>query len=74
MVAVIVGEGGWGGVVALAAANRVLMLEHAVYSVISLEGCTSILWRGAERAADAAEAMKITAADLLRLGVIHRII
>ena len=74
MVAVIVGEGGSGGAVALAAANRVLMLEHAVYSVISPEGCASILWRGADRAAEAAEAMKITAADLLRLGVIHRII
>lgn len=74
MIAVIVGEGGSGGAVALAAANRVLMLEHAVYSVISPEGCASILWRGADRAAEAAEAMKITAADLLRLGVIHRII
>ncbi len=74
MVAVIVGEGGSGGAVALSAANRVLMLEHAVYSVISPEGCASILWRGADRAPDAAEAMKITAADLLRLGVIHRIV
>ena len=74
MIAVIVGEGGSGGAVALAAANRVLMLEHAVYSVISPEGCASILWRGSDRAADAAEAMKVTAADLLRLGVIHRIV
>lgn len=74
MVAVIVGEGGSGGAVALAAANRVLMLEHAVYSVISPEGCASILWRSADRAPDAAEALKITAADLLRLGVIHRIV
>ena len=74
VIAVIVGEGGSGGAVALAAANRVLMLEHAIYSVISPEGCASILWRGADRAPDAAEAMKITAADLLRLGVIHRII
>ena len=74
LVAVIVGEGGSGGAVALAAANRVLMFEHAVYSVISPEGCASILWRGADRAPDAAEAMKITAADLLRLGVIHRIV
>lgn len=74
LVAVIVGEGGSGGAVALAAANRVLMLEHAVYSVISPEGCASILWRGADRAPDAADAMKITAADLLRLGVIHRIV
>lgn len=74
LVAVIVGEGGSGGAVALAAANRVLMLEHAIYSVISPEGCASILWRGAGRAPDAAEAMKITAADQLRLGVIHRIV
>ena len=74
MIAVIVGEGGSGGAIALAAANRVLMLEHAIYSVISPEGCASILWRGGERASSAAEAMKITAADLLRLGVIHRIV
>jgi acetyl-CoA carboxylase carboxyl transferase subunit alpha len=74
LIAVIVGEGGSGGAVALAAANRVLMFEHAIYSVISPEGCASILWRGADRAPDAAEAMKITAADLLRLGVIHRIV
>jgi acetyl-CoA carboxylase carboxyl transferase subunit alpha len=74
MIAVIVGEGGSGGAVGLAAANRVLMLEHAIYSVISPEGCASILWRGADRAPDAAEAMKMTAADLLRLGVIHKIV
>ena len=74
VIAVIVGEGGSGGAVALAAANRVLMLEHAIYSVISPEGCASILWRDADRAPDAAEAMKITAIDLLRLGVIHRIV
>jgi acetyl-CoA carboxylase carboxyl transferase subunit alpha len=74
MIAVIVGEGGSGGAVALSSANRVLMFEHAVYSVISPEGCASILWRGSDRAPDAAEAMKITAADLLRLGVIHRIV
>ncbi len=74
LVAVIVGEGGSGGAVALSSANRVLMLEHAIYSVISPEGCASILWRGSDRAPDAAEAMKITAADLLRLGVIHRIV
>ncbi|MFS0736580.1 acetyl-CoA carboxylase carboxyltransferase subunit alpha [Sphingomonas sp. 1P06PA] len=73
-IAVIVGEGGSGGAVALAAANRVLMLEHAIYSVISPEGCASILWRDPARAPDAAEAMRITAADLLRLGVIHRIV
>src|SRR6185436_7004583 len=64
IVAAIVGEGGSGGAVALAAANRVLMFEHAVYSVISPEGASSILWRTADKAADAAEAMKITAIDL----------
>ena len=74
MVAVIVGEGGSGGAVALASAERVLMLEHAVYSVISPEGCASILWRTNEKAAEAAEAMKVTAQDLLGLGVIDRIV
>ncbi len=74
MVATIVGEGGSGGAVALASAERVLMFEHAIYSVISPEGCASILWRTAERAADAAEAMKVTAQDLLSLGVIDRIV
>src|SRR3954471_5215306 len=70
MIAVIVGEGGSGGAVAIATANRVLMFEHAVYSVISPEGCASILWRTGDKAADAAEAMKITAQDLHALGVI----
>ncbi len=74
MVAAIVGEGGSGGAVALASAERVLMFEHAVYSVISPEGCASILWRTAEKAADAAEAMKVTAQDLFSLGVIDRIV
>jgi acetyl-CoA carboxylase carboxyl transferase subunit alpha len=74
MVAAIVGEGGSGGAVALAAANRVLMLEHAVYSVISPEGCASILWRTSEKAADAAQAMKITAQHLKRDNVIDRIV
>lgn len=74
MVSVIVGEGGSGGAVALASAEKVLMLEHAVYSVISPEGASSILWRTAEKAPDAAEAMKVTAQDLLRLKVIDRII
>jgi acetyl-CoA carboxylase carboxyl transferase subunit alpha len=74
LIATIVGEGGSGGAVALATANRVLMFEHAVYSVISPEGCASILWRTAERAADAAEALKLTAPDLERLGVIDRIV
>ena len=74
MIAVVVGEGGSGGAIAIAAANRVLMFEHAVYSVISPEGCASILWRTADKAADAAEAMKITAADLQALGVVDRIV
>ncbi len=74
MVAAIVGEGGSGGAVALASAERVLMMEHAVYSVISPEGCASILWRTAEKAPDAAEAMKVTAQDLQGLGVIDRIV
>jgi acetyl-CoA carboxylase carboxyl transferase subunit alpha len=73
-IAAVVGEGGSGGAVAIAAASRVLMLEHSVYSVISPEGCASILWRTADKAADAAEAMKITAADLLALKVIDRIV
>jgi acetyl-CoA carboxylase carboxyl transferase subunit alpha len=74
MVAAIVGEGGSGGAIALAAANRVVMFEHAVYSVISPEGCASILWRTAEKTSEAADAMKITAADLLRLGVVDRLV
>lgn len=74
MVAAIVGEGGSGGAVALASAERVLMFEHAVYSVISPEGCASILWRTAEKAPEAAEAMRMTAQDLLGLGVIDRIV
>jgi acetyl-CoA carboxylase carboxyl transferase subunit alpha len=74
LVAAVVGEGGSGGAVAIAAANRVLMFEHAVYSVISPEGCASILWRTADRAPEAAEAMRITAADLKSLGVADRII
>ncbi len=74
IVAAIVGEGGSGGAVAIATANRVLMFEHAIYSVISPEGCASILWRTADKAADAAEAMRITANDLQALGVVDRII
>lgn len=74
MVACIVGEGGSGGAVALASAERVLMFEHAVYSVISPEGCASILWRTADKASEAAEAMKVTAADLKKLGVIDKIV
>lgn len=74
MVACIVGEGGSGGAVALAAADRILMFEHAVYSVISPEGCASILWRTGDKAADAAQAMKMTAEDLKSLGVIDQIV
>ncbi len=74
MVSAIVGEGGSGGAVALATGNRVLMFEHAVYSVISPEGCASILWRTSDRAADAAEAMKVTAQDLKAMGVIDTIV
>jgi acetyl-CoA carboxylase carboxyl transferase subunit alpha len=74
LVAAIVGEGGSGGAIALAAANRVLMLEHSVYAVISPEGCASILWRTADKAAEAAEAMRVTAGDLRQLGVIDRIV
>lgn len=74
IIAVIVGEGGSGGAIALAAANRVLMLEHSVYAVISPEGCASILWRTADKASEAAEAMRITAEDLKQLGVIERIV
>jgi acetyl-CoA carboxylase carboxyl transferase subunit alpha len=74
MVACIVGEGGSGGAVALAAADKILMFEHAVYSVISPEGCASILWRTNDKAADAAQAMKMTAADLKQLGVIDSIV
>ncbi|MDM8011092.1 MAG: acetyl-CoA carboxylase carboxyltransferase subunit alpha [Parasphingorhabdus sp.] len=74
MVAIIVGEGGSGGAVALAAAERVLMFEHAVYSVISPEGCASILWRTGDKADVAADAMQITAQNLKNLGVIDRII
>lgn len=74
VVSAIVGEGGSGGAIALAAGNRVLMFEHAVYSVISPEGCASILWRTADKAADAAEAMRITAQDLKQLGIIDTIV
>jgi len=74
LVAAITGEGMSGGAIGIAAANRVLMLEHSIYAVISPEGCASILWRTADKAADAAEAMRITAADLKQLGVIDRIV
>jgi acetyl-CoA carboxylase carboxyl transferase subunit alpha len=73
-IAAITGEGGSGGAIALAAANKVLILEHSIYSVISPEGCASILWRDGAKAKDAAEAMKITAGDLIRLKIVDRIV
>ena len=74
LISVIIGEGGSGGAVAFATANRVAMLEHSVYSVISPEGCASILWKDAEKMREAAEALRLTAQDLHKLGVIDRII
>jgi acetyl-CoA carboxylase carboxyl transferase subunit alpha len=74
LVAEIIGDGCSGGAIAIAAGNSVLMLEHAIYSVISPEGCASILWRSAEHAQDAAEALKLTAQDLLRLEVIDQVV
>jgi len=74
LLTVIIGEGGSGGAIAIAAANTILMLEHAIYSVISPEGCASILWRSATKASEAAEAQKLTAQDLIQLGVIDKII
>ena len=73
-VAVILGEGGSGGAIAIAAANRVLMLEHAIYSVISPEGAASILWRDTAKAQEAATNMKITAQDMVRFGVIDSVV
>jgi acetyl-CoA carboxylase carboxyl transferase subunit alpha len=74
MIATVTGEGGSGGAIALAAANRVLILEHSIYSVISPEGAASILWRDNARAKDAAAAMKITAQDLIKLKIVDRIV
>ncbi|MGC1495531.1 MAG: acetyl-CoA carboxylase carboxyltransferase subunit alpha [Sulfitobacter sp.] len=74
LISVIIGEGGSGGAVAFATANRVAMLEHAVYSVITPEGCASILWKDSEKMREAAEAMRLTADDLIKLGVTDRII
>ena len=73
-VSIIIGEGGSGGAIAIATANKVLMLSHSVYSVISPEGCASILWRSREKREEAAEALRIKASDLLKLGVIDEII
>jgi acetyl-CoA carboxylase carboxyl transferase subunit alpha len=74
IVATIIGEGGSGGAIALASGDRILMLEHAVYSVISPEGCATILWRDAAQASVAAEALRLTAEDLLRLKLIDQIV
>ncbi len=74
VVSVVIGEGGSGGAIAIATANKVLMLEHAIYSVISPEGCASILWRSADKVKEATEALKLTAQDLKKLGIIDEII
>jgi acetyl-CoA carboxylase carboxyl transferase subunit alpha len=74
IIATVTGEGGSGGAIALAAANRVLILEHSIYSVISPEGAASILWKDGARAKDAADRMKITAPDLLKMGIVDRIV
>jgi acetyl-CoA carboxylase carboxyl transferase subunit alpha len=74
LISVVIGEGGSGGAVAFATANRIAMLEHSVYSVISPEGCASILWKDAEKMREAAEALRLTAQDLQKLGVVDRII
>ena len=74
LISVIIGEGGSGGAVAFATANRVAMLEHSIYSVISPEGCASILWKDSEKMREAAEALRLTAQDLKQLGVTDRII
>ncbi len=74
VVSVVIGEGGSGGAIALATANEVMMMEHSIYSVISPEGCASILWRSSDHAEQAAESLKLTAQDLLKFGVIDRIV
>jgi acetyl-CoA carboxylase carboxyl transferase subunit alpha len=74
IISLIIGEGGSGGAIAIATANRVLMLEHSIYSVISPEGCASILWRSADKTQEATEALRLTAQDLKSLGIIDEII
>ncbi|MEZ5798024.1 MAG: acetyl-CoA carboxylase carboxyltransferase subunit alpha [Paracoccaceae bacterium] len=74
LISVVIGEGGSGGAVAFATANRIAMLEHSVYSVISPEGCASILWKDAEKMREAAEALRLTAQDLQKLGLIDRVV
>ena len=74
MVSVIIGEGGSGGAVALATGDQLLMLEHSIYSVISPEGCASILWKNADKMREAAESLRLTAQDLRKLGVADMIV
>jgi acetyl-CoA carboxylase carboxyl transferase subunit alpha len=74
VISVVIGEGGSGGALAISVANRLLMLENAIYSVISPEGCAAILWQSQEKVKEAAEALKLTAKDLLKLGIIDEII
>ena len=74
LISIIIGEGGSGGAIAIATANKVLMLEHSIYSVISPEGCASILWRSADQAETAADALKLTAQDLNELDVIDEVV
>ena len=74
IIAVVIGEGGSGGAMALAAADRLLMLEHSIFSVISPEGCASILWRSGDHAATAAEALKLTAKDMLKFGIVDEVV
>jgi len=73
-ISVIIGEGGSGGAIALASSNKVIMLEHSIYSVISPEGCASILWRDPSKSLEAAEAMKLTANDLKKFGIVDEVI
>ena len=74
LISAIIGEGGSGGAIALATGNKVIMFEHAVYSVISPEGCASILWRSSDKAEIASEALRLTAGDMMQLGVIDKIV
>jgi acetyl-CoA carboxylase carboxyl transferase subunit alpha len=74
LISIIIGEGGSGGAVAFATANKIIMLEHSIYSVISPEGCASILWKDSEKMREAADSLKLTAQDLLELGVIDNIV
>ena len=74
IISVVIGEGGSGGAIALATANHAIMLEHSIYSVISPEGCASILWRSADKAQDAAKALRLTAQDLQNFNLIDEVV